>query len=500
MSLFLVPLSPRRGLIYLLLALAETAWLTALVLDRLPPTVEPTAWFLTLFGLVVLAILLGWLTEAYNLPFEFARQVGLALAILAILILSRMVLSPEATLFGWPGQFLRALIVDPVGIGAPVFWLVLVMIYVWWRCLTMGQTPPEPPAASFTLQIGFLGFTVAVILGAFEPDLAPSPFPLWGLRSGDVPPSGDFAAIPLILLFSVCSLLAVSLSPTETIAQRHGEEAVGGVRVRLANGGLVIMAVTVAALLLTTIFSFSTVQSIFQFIFLVIGLILKPIAALLLWFLLQISPLIDAFFAWLQSFPVELPEAQVLEGEFGTPQPFEEIKGESGPAWWAQYLGWGWRVFLIVLVLWIFYRLLSRLQQRRQAGQPVGGNQTQSQIEPGPTGLGDLWAAGKDRLAGLVGLARRFGLGRDLRAAVTIRRIYAALLVLAGQQHLSRSPSQTPTEFLQPLTATWPDLGRQFELITNAYINVHYGQLPEGKAGLTSVQEAWQEVYERLSN
>lgn len=479
MSLFMVPLSPRRGLIYLLLALAETAWLTPLILGRLPQAIDPTDWFLTLYVLIILAILLGWLTEAYNIPFEFARLVGLGLVAFGILTLTRLTLYPGAFSFSWLGQFLRSLVVDPVGIGTPLLWIIVVMGYVWWRCLALGQTPPELPAASFTLQIGFLGFTIAVILGAFEPSLAPS--------------------ISLILLFAAAGLLAVSLSPTQTIALHHGEAAAGGVKLRLANGGLVVIAVVIVALLLTTLISFSTVQSIFQVIFTVIGLILKPIVALLLWILIQISPLIDAFFAWLQSFAVELPESQITEGEFGTPQPFEELEGEREPAAWLQYFLWGWRIFLIFLVIWIFYRLLSRWQRHRRALQGAGGQQTQSSVEPGPSGLGELWSAGKDRLADLVGLVRRFGIGRDLRAAVTIRRIYAALLVLAEEHGLQRSPSQTPTEFLEPLAGRWPDLRRQFETITQAYINVHYGQLPEGKAGLASVQQAWQEVYEAIS-
>ena len=55
-----------------------------------------------------------------------------------------------------------------------------------------------------------------------------------------------------------------------------------------------------------------------------------------------------------------------------------------------------------------------------------------------------------------------------------------------------------PLEFLVPLQTRWPALIDEFAVITYAYVNVHYGQLPEGRAGLQTVQQNWKTVLEQL--
>jgi hypothetical protein len=70
---------------------------------------------------------------------------------------------------------------------------------------------------------------------------------------------------------------------------------------------------------------------------------------------------------------------------------------------------------------------------------------------------------------------------------------------LAEQHQLQREPAQTPTEFLEPLTDRWPTLAAQFNSITEAYINVHYGELPEVQETAAQVQQAWESVYTSIS-
>jgi len=480
MSLLLVPLSPRRGLIYGLLGLAETAWLSAVTFGIALQRTPLTTWFLTLFMLVALAILLGWLTDVYGIPFQFTRIVGLGLALFGILSLTHMTLYPDLPFLGlgWFAQFLRSLIVAPNPVVNNRFIVILLAIgYIWWRGLALGYTPPELPVSSMTLQLGFLGLMMALLLGAFGVMVLPS--------------------MGLIFLFATTSLLALSLSYTETIVQHHGEGVTGGLKIRLANGGLILVAVIGMAFLLATIFSFSTIETIFALIFTLLDWLLRPVIALLIWVFTLIGPLFDAFAAWLQSLVVEPEVATPTPGPMQPLEPLEPVLTDTEPVWWSQYLLWGWRAFLIFAVIWLLYRLMGRFIVRRQpAGQ---ASQTHERAEPEGTGLGDLWNAGKNKIADLTRLIRQFGLGQDLRAAVAIRRIYAALLVLAGQRGLERVPSQTPSEFLAPLSATWPHLSEQFTTITNAYIYVHYGQLPEGEAGLDVVQQAWQAVYESIN-
>jgi hypothetical protein len=127
------------------------------------------------------------------------------------------------------------------------------------------------------------------------------------------------------------------------------------------------------------------------------------------------------------------------------------------------------------------------------------GVQTQTSVEAAMPSMGDLLAAGRDKLAEWVDMVRRFGVGQDLRTAVTIRRIYAAMVALVERHDVNRAPSQTPSEFLQQLTTGWPALADPFEIITAAYIQVHYGQLPEDQSVLAQVRQAWDEIYETIS-
>jgi hypothetical protein len=80
--------------------------------------------------------------------------------------------------------------------------------------------------------------------------------------------------------------------------------------------------------------------------------------------------------------------------------------------------------------------------------------------------------------------------------AHTIRRIYAELGLLARGQGRPRLPHQTPYEYLPALRETFPTCSDDVVLITEAYVAVHYGELPERPAALAEVREAWQRVRE----
>lgn len=95
------------------------------------------------------------------------------------------------------------------------------------------------------------------------------------------------------------------------------------------------------------------------------------------------------------------------------------------------------------------------------------------------------------RLAGLLGMLRQFGLGRDLLAALTIRRIYARMEKMAGVRGYPRTLSETPYEYRQELAQAFPGYDDAIHRITEAYIAVRYGDIPEDRADLEAVRLAW---------
>ncbi len=485
MNLFLLPLKPKRGVIYGLLTLAEASWLATVLLVLVPVAGSTGAWFESVVLAVGVAILFGWLTDVYQMPLETTRAAGMVLAGAVWLALLKATLYPAAHLWqlGWLGQFAR----DAVARGEvrmTAIWLLAAVGYIWWRCLFLGHTPPEMSIAKFTMEAGGIGFAVALLLGSLQPALAPS--------------------LGILLLFVVSILLAMSLSHTQTIAEFHGDAATGRWGIRLLNSAAIVGGALIAMLVLGSLFSLPLLDKVMSVVGLGLAYILKPLLAFLIWLMMKLEPLIQSLIRWLQSFANDAGDIGLSATPAPASTPVPAVVPSSTPhepVWWAKYTIWMWRAAGVTLILWLFYRFTGGLRQRyRRGGTDSGGIATVSEtISPGRIGADGWFTRGKKRLADVVNLIRQFGIGGDLRAAATIRRIYAALTVLAAQHGHQRAESQTPLEFLGVLKAEWTALAEPLTIITNAYINVHYGQLPEGDAGLARVRSAWDEVYAALT-
>ncbi|RMF45618.1 MAG: DUF4129 domain-containing protein, partial [Anaerolineae bacterium] len=84
------------------------------------------------------------------------------------------------------------------------------------------------------------------------------------------------------------------------------------------------------------------------------------------------------------------------------------------------------------------------------------------------------------------------------RAAERIRQVYAEFMDLCARHEVPRPPAVTPLEFI-PLTETLlPTTQREVRLLTDAYLRVRYGQLPETQADVQAVEDAWSALKEAL--
>lgn len=82
----------------------------------------------------------------------------------------------------------------------------------------------------------------------------------------------------------------------------------------------------------------------------------------------------------------------------------------------------------------------------------------------------------------------------DWRAALTIQRIYERMSFYAKEEGYGREPTQTPYEYLPTLHTLWPNHADQANLITRAFVQVRYGQLPETQKEFDAIQQAWQRL------
>ena len=94
---------------------------------------------------------------------------------------------------------------------------------------------------------------------------------------------------------------------------------------------------------------------------------------------------------------------------------------------------------------------------------------------------------------------RLFGQRRSWRDAQTIRsirRAYQQLCAAAAAAGHPRDDSETPYEYLPRLGELWPHNQPDLRLITEAYVKIRYGTLPETRTELEKILAAWQRVAE----
>jgi hypothetical protein len=96
----------------------------------------------------------------------------------------------------------------------------------------------------------------------------------------------------------------------------------------------------------------------------------------------------------------------------------------------------------------------------------------------------------------LEGVARMNPAAR-LIAAARIRIIYARLLRLSARLGEPRGPAVTPIEYLDSLERVFPASRDELDLITNAYLRIRYGELPETRQQVEEVESAWGVVRRR---
>lgn len=83
---------------------------------------------------------------------------------------------------------------------------------------------------------------------------------------------------------------------------------------------------------------------------------------------------------------------------------------------------------------------------------------------------------------------------RSLIMAARIRYVYAQLMDLCDKLGKPRPRSLTPIEFLGRMHNIFPMHGAELSLITNAYVKIRYGELPETQKDIDEVMTAWKKV------
>jgi hypothetical protein len=149
-------------------------------------------------------------------------------------------------------------------------------------------------------------------------------------------------------------------------------------------------------------------------------------------------------------------------------------------------------IVLVILgvIFWMAFKIW-RDRERQRAGSEVktnikGGNLLHMLLDNLRQGLEKALSS----LEGIIDFRQR----QRIRAAARIRQIYAELMELCDSLDNPRRDSQTPLEFVPKLEGLFPENYPEIEMITNSYLGVRYGLLPETQDEVWNVEAAWKKL------
>lgn len=459
----------RHELLFLSYALLEIALITPVVLVILSWARYWSALYVALWLLLVMLLPLNIIRLMGLLQWDMRRQRRvLILALLLTLLLSwRLLLYDAASLFdlGWLRRFLGSF-----AEGGNLLWtrdlsVFIITTLLWWRGIRLAIRHPEINNVGLRLRLGGLILLPLIIwFGSFL----------------------DVSMVPFVLLFFLAGLVTVSLVRAENIEQeRSGTAATLDARwfagVLAAAAGVVLLAGVAAAFiagdsLFVVLAWLAPLWQALQFGATVAGVILFQITypafqllAVIVQFLGNIlAALLGQVGAALRQAniiqPVPTPELPTA-----TPTPNAVVAELGGKA-----LTVGIMFGLIILVA----LALARAYQQATYAARGSERSRRPESEDEEPGLGRR-------------MLERLGLLRGWRAAASVRRIYRQMCRAAGAAGYPRLGAETPYEYLPSLGRAWPDHALETRAITEAFIRVRYGEIPETEEELEAIRAAW---------
>jgi hypothetical protein len=461
-----------RGAVLLMDGCVAASWFV--LLNRPGSEHGPLAALAGVAGLVALAYAASRLVLSSRLPLAGQRALLFALVVLSAAALTRFHTYARIPLtsMAWAGQWLSEWIhiLDQLG-GGPI--TLVVTLFCWGKGVGLVYRTVTLDAVSFSFRANVL-----LMIGAAF---------LW-------PPADFSARAVLIYLFFLFGLLATALARVDDIAVQQGG--------REQPFGLGWAGITIGSALLVT-----ALGRIVGFVyspagFGQLGVWLAPAARVLqqaLYLALQLvgiilGPLMEFLFNLLKQLMARALEQFELSQRFGlapTPTPMPQQQAAS-PIPWGEIMKWSIIAGGILLALVIILFSLRRLQERRPRVSDA-----ERAILPLGDWANDLLAnlrAGAENLADALGLLGRFGVGKGLYAAISIRHIYANVARLAAARGQPRRPAITPYEYLPALRRAFAGVDAELARITDAYVGVHYGEAPTRLEELQEIRACWERV------
>jgi len=468
----------RHELLFLSFALMETALLTPVVLVVLGWARYWPATLVLLWLLLVMLLPLNLVRLMTLLRFDLRRQRrALMVALLLVVLLSwrQLLYTPSGPFdFDWLGQFAANLAEAGNLVWARDLSVFGITVLVWWRGIRLATRQPEIGNVGLRLRLG--GLILA-------------PLVVWF--------SGRFlsvSVVPFLLLFFLAALTAVALVRAENIEQeQRGTAATLNARwfavVAAAAVGIVLVGGAGAAVLsgdslLAVVSWLSPLWRALQFVGTVVGAVvfeliypaIQVLAVIANWLVGVLTAILALIAEGLQgaggltNILTELAEALQETASLA-----EETEA-AGPTTTGKA---GVALLMLALIAVVALALARVYRQAAFAARDSAASRAEADDdEPG---------AGRR-------LLERLGLLRGWRAAASIRRIYRLMCRAAAAAGYPRLEAETPYEYLPALSQVWPDLAGEARLITEAFVRIRYGELPETAEELEAIRAAWRRL------
>jgi hypothetical protein len=462
---------PWRELAVFSLMGMELSWMVPWYRSLTPATYAASPWraFLALGGMFLGVHLVVRLMNFVHLRFDLRRLTLVILFAIALLVGMKTLLyaSEPVSLGELIGRPLQALS-DWTSLIPDEFVVALVCLAACWRGLSLAQEFIEPLTVRQNFRFGVIMFLAYVFLNT--------------LVTGETPG-------PLMYLFLVCGLTAMGAARIWSISSlRGGAGSPFDRRWFFGMVGATLAVVGLAALAARLVGSGVIFQQIGAAILGVFMLVLLAAISPAIYFLPRLLGNVPAVSGAVGQLTERLRSVQAALLSFSD-RLFAFLE-RSGLFTLARHLKPILLWSLIGVVGLLILGALARWLHQDRAGW---SDERQSLLAPE-----QLWqllrAALQNQLrrAGqsLAGMAR-LRPSQRLLAAAHIRRIYTRLMELAAALGAPRLSAQTPLEFLPALTSLFPDCQAELVAITQAYLRVRYGELPETRQEVQQIEAAW---------
>jgi hypothetical protein len=471
----------RNELLFVAMAGIELLWMTPFALLFLPGAVELTgpkvAAFLTahfLAALLLTRTLIHFHAGDGAMRLSFAVGLALALFLTLRFALPLDTLGSRAPLFT-SGQLFFS----------PALITVGVVIWLWYRGQSLAMATITPSRAGFGLRLGI----IALIGAGLLPD-----------------PRIQRAVLLILPLYFFDGLAASSLARAANLRVRRDMERSGFGLGWIGFVGILSAAISVIGFGAALLLGGTSFDAILNVLGNIVGGILEFIASIFLPIAQAIAGLISTGINALAgrmvnvfgctSIPDLLHQAVqrnptasfLLVANCGRVGVATRSSGSSDTLLQQIVANAPTACMVIGTVLTFIVLLLlmrGRGRRNRQSDEERESLGSSAILD----GLKATLQRGLDAARDMFGTLSRFGLSGAINA-FTIRRLYRRLVALATARGYPRGDSQTPDEYRRLLYEAFPGFATDIDSLTRAYVNAHYGELPDDPGIVVSARAA----------